>query len=114
MKDNDVIQSLAALAQETRLAIYRLLVKRGSDGFTPGEISERLAIPPSTLSFHLKELERGGLVMSRRESRFLYYSTNFDQMNALLSYLTEHCCSLSDNACDADCKTRSTKPRKRA
>jgi ArsR family transcriptional regulator, arsenate/arsenite/antimonite-responsive transcriptional repressor len=94
MDQTDVVAALAALAQESRLAVYRLLVKRGPEGFAAGEIGERLAIPAPTLSFHLKELAQAGLVTARKESRFVYYTANFERMGALVAYLTENCCSL--------------------
>jgi ArsR family transcriptional regulator len=92
MKERDALRALAALAQQSRLAVYRLLVKRGPDGHTAGEISDRLSIPGPTLSFHLKELAHAGLVTARRQSRFVHYSANFDHMNGLVAYLTENCC----------------------
>jgi len=104
MKSADVVKALGALAQESRLAIFRLLVKRGPDGYTPTELSDRLEVPAPTLSFHLRELQHAGLVTSRRESRFLYYSANFDEMRGLVDYLTENCCSLADVECDSTCK----------
>ena len=104
MKSADVVKALGALAQESRLAIFRLLVKRGPDGYTPTELSARLEVPAPTLSFHLRELQHAGLVTSRRESRFLYYSANFDEMRGLVDYLTENCCSLADVECDSTCK----------
>jgi DNA-binding transcriptional ArsR family regulator len=94
MNQNDVLGALSALAQESRLAVFRLLVKRGPEGYAAGEIGERLAIPGPTLSFHLKELAQAGLVSVRKESRFMYYSANFARMNEVLAYLTENCCSL--------------------
>jgi DNA-binding transcriptional ArsR family regulator len=94
MNQTDVLGALSALAQESRLAVFRLLVKRGPEGYAAGEISERLAIPGPTLSFHLKELAQAGLVSVRKESRFMYYSANFARMNEVLAYLTENCCSL--------------------
>lgn len=103
MKAAKVVQALAALAQESRLAVFRLLVKRGPDGYTPGELQEKLAIAAPTLSFHLKELQRAGLLSMRRDGRFLYYSADFSAMNALLAYLTENCCSLSATSRDANC-----------
>ncbi|GMU68400.1 MAG: hypothetical protein AMXMBFR37_07330 [Steroidobacteraceae bacterium] len=104
MKSHEAVTALAALAQESRLTLFRLLVKRGPEGYTPGEISERLEIPAPTLSFHLKTLSAAGLVDVRREGRFLYYSANFDQMNGILGFLTEHCCSLATSDCsDAAC-----------
>jgi ArsR family transcriptional regulator len=114
MKQDEAITALAALAQESRLAVFRLLVKRGPEGFTPGDLMERLAIPAPTLSFHLKELVRAGLVQSRRESRFLFYSASFERMRGLIGFLTERCCSLADDECDADCKPIASERRRRA
>jgi ArsR family transcriptional regulator len=104
MKSKDVVKSLAALAQESRLAVFQLLVKRGPEGFTPSELSEKLDIPAPTLSFHLKELQNAGLVASRREGRFLFYSARFDRMKVLVAFLTDECCSQAEEACDDDCK----------
>lgn len=95
----DAIEALAALAQESRLAMFRLLVKRGPEGYTPTQLGEKLDVPGPTLSFHLKELQRAGLIEARREGRFLYYSPNFPRMNELLGFLTENCCSLADTTC---------------
>lgn len=113
MKSIDVIAALGALAQESRLAVFRLLVRRGPDGFTPGELAEKLEVPAPTLSFHLKELQRANLIVSRREGRFLYYSANFETMNGLVGFLSENCCSLSDSACDAQCRPVSSSKRRR-
>ena len=98
MKTKSVITALAALAQETRLAIFRLLVTAGPEGKTPGNIAEQLGIPSATLSFHLKELSHAGLIVSRQESRFIFYSANYQAMNKLISFLTENCCAGS--ACE--------------
>lgn len=104
MKSESVVVALAALAQESRLSLYRLLVKRGPEGYTPGEIIERLGIPAPTLSFHLKTLSAAGLIVVRREGRFLYYSANFENMNRLLRFLTDQCCSMATGDCsDAAC-----------
>jgi DNA-binding transcriptional ArsR family regulator len=92
MESKSVVTALGALAQESRLAIFRLLVAAGPAGLAAGKIAEALAMPPSSLSFHLKELSYAGLVNSRQESRFVIYSANFDAMNALIAYLTENCC----------------------
>jgi ArsR family transcriptional regulator len=105
--------ALGALAQESRLAVFRLLVKRGPAGFTPGVMAEKLDIPGPTLSFHLKELQSAGLVDMRRESRFLYYSARFDRMKDLVGFLTDQCCNQADEACDADCKPMATPARRR-
>lgn len=92
MRTPQAVKALAALAQDTRLAIYRLLVQQGPQGLSAGTIAERLDIAGATLSFHLKELAHAGMVESRQDGRFVYYSANYDQMNALLAYLTENCC----------------------
>jgi DNA-binding transcriptional ArsR family regulator len=104
VKASEVIQALAALASESRLAVFRLLVKRGPEGFTPSVLSERLQVPAPTLSFHLKELVRAGLVKSRREGRNLYYEPNIKNMKGLVAFLTENCCTLAGETCDEDCK----------
>jgi len=104
MKHQDAIDALGALASEPRLAVYRLLVKRGPEGYTPSELIERLEIPAPTLSFHLKSLVHAGLIVSRRESRNLYYSPNFERVRGLVGFLTENCCSLADGACDTNCR----------
>jgi DNA-binding transcriptional ArsR family regulator len=114
MKTNAVVEALGALAQESRLAIHRLLVKRGPEGFNPGEIALRLEIAPPTLSFHLKQLQRAGLIASRREGRYLRYSANFELMQQLVGFLTLNCCSLADTTCDTDCKPIAPPVRKRA
>lgn len=103
MESKAVVKALGALAQESRLAIFRLLVERGPEGFTPSELSERLAVLAPTLSFHLKELQHADLVVSRRRGRNLFYSANFPSMNDLVTYLTENCCSLADAHCGPTC-----------
>jgi ArsR family transcriptional regulator len=92
METKSVITALTALAQDSRLAIYRTLVQAGPSGMPAGKISEATGIPPSSLSFHLKELSHADLVTSRNESRFVIYSANFSTMNDLLAFLTENCC----------------------
>ena len=113
MKLDEAIESLGALASEARLAVFRLLVKRGPEGFTPSELIERLEIPAPTLSFHLKELANAELIVSRREGRNLYYSPHFARMNALIAFLTENCCSLADEACGPGCQPLAAAPQKR-
>ena len=98
------VDALAALAQETRLKAYRLLVEAGPAGLSAGRIGETLDLPPATLSFHLAHLARTGLVKSRQEGRFVFYSADFENMNALVSYLTENCCG--GRACKPGVKRR--------
>lgn len=86
------VKALAALAQPQRLRAFRALVVAGPDGLTPGVMAEKLGVAPSALSFHLKELAYSGLASSEARGRNLIYRASFDQMNALLAYLTEHCC----------------------
>jgi ArsR family transcriptional regulator, arsenate/arsenite/antimonite-responsive transcriptional repressor len=93
MENKTAVIALSALAQESRLAIFRTLVQAGPDGIAAGKISEMNGIPPSSLSFHLKELTYAGLINSRQESRYVYYTANFTTMNELLSFLTENCCA---------------------
>ena len=98
------VAALAALAQHTRLAVFRLLVEHARDGATPGAIAAELGLAPATLSFHLKELVNAGLVADRRDGRFIRYRPDVAAMNALLAYLTENCCRASGSAaCAADC-----------
>jgi ArsR family transcriptional regulator, arsenate/arsenite/antimonite-responsive transcriptional repressor len=103
-----VIGALSALAHEHRLAIYRLLVERGPEGLPAGQIGSRLDLAPSSLTFHLQNLQRAALINQRRESRQLIYSANFDSMSELIGYLTENCCAES-----AECAP-ACKPAKRA
>lgn len=92
MKKTEAIAALAALAQETRLDIFRLLVQAGTDGLPAGHIGERLGLPSATLSFHLNQLRHARLVTFRREGRSLIYAAEYPAMNGLLAYLTENCC----------------------
>ncbi len=92
MKIKAAVQSLAALAQETRLAIFRLLVEAGPEGMNAGAIAEAVGVPAATLSFHVAQLVRAGLVTSRQESRFIFYAANFPAMDDLIAYLTDNCC----------------------
>jgi len=112
MDTKTAIGSLSALAQETRLAIFRMLVEAGAQGLAAGAIAERLGIPASSLSFHLAELHRAGLLTQRRESRSLIYSADYRAMNALLGYLTENCCGGNPSAC-APALNRSVPPQAR-
>ena len=96
MTSRAIINALAALAQESRLAVFRALVQAGPQGMAAGAIAKRTHIAPSSLSFHLKELNHAGLVKARQDGRFIFYSANFSTMNAVLSYLTENCCGGED------------------
>ena len=86
------VESLGALAQESRLRVFRLLVEAGPDGVAASDIAEAVGIPPNTLSFHVKTLRGAGLVSARQDGRYVYYSANYAQMTELLQYLTESCC----------------------
>jgi DNA-binding transcriptional ArsR family regulator len=92
METTRAVQSLSALAQGSRLSIFRLLVQVGPAGISAGSIGEKLDLPPATLSFHLAGLTRAGLARSRQEGRFVIYSANFQNMNRLVDFLTENCC----------------------
>ena len=119
METKTAVSALAALAQETRLSIYRLLVAAGPEGVAAGRIGEALDVPPATLSFHLKELSRAGLAGSRQEGRFVYYSADFEQMAALMTFLTRNCCNgmpqqcltLVETALGSCCGPAKRKPR---
>ncbi|HXS53380.1 MAG TPA: metalloregulator ArsR/SmtB family transcription factor [Usitatibacter sp.] len=104
------IASLAALAQESRLAVYRKLVQAGRTGLSVGEIGASLRVAPATLSFHLKELFHAGLVKSRQDGRYVYYFANYERMNALIGYLGENCCARDGMSCGPACGPR-TKPK---
>jgi ArsR family transcriptional regulator len=95
MEKMDALAALAALAQETRLDIYRLLVQAGVDGLPAGQIGEQLGLPSATLAFHLKELKNASLATFTRNGRSLFYAAVYPTMNALLAYLTENCCGRS-------------------
>jgi ArsR family transcriptional regulator, arsenate/arsenite/antimonite-responsive transcriptional repressor len=99
MEKVDALAALGALAQESRLDIFRLLVQAGEQGMPAGKIGERLGLPSATLAFHLKELKHAGLVTFEREGRSLIYSARYPTMNALLGYLTENCCQGDLAAC---------------
>jgi ArsR family transcriptional regulator, arsenate/arsenite/antimonite-responsive transcriptional repressor len=86
------VEALGALAQESRLAVFRLLVRQGPGGMPAGRVAEALGIPPATLSFHLAQLGHAGLVLSRRDGRRIIYSADYDAMQELMAFLTEKCC----------------------
>jgi ArsR family transcriptional regulator len=99
MDSTKAVHALGALAHETRLAIFRMLVERGPDGLPAGVIAERLGLPPSSLSFHVQHLHRAGLITQRRLSRQLIYAADFASMNGLVGFLTENCCGQGGAAC---------------
>lgn len=102
MDISTAVLNLAALAQESRLEIFRLLVQSGPEGLCVTDIGEQIGIAPATLSFHLKELYRAGLITSRKESRHIFYAPDLSAMNSLIAYLTENCCG------GAPCAPKST------
>lgn len=99
MQTKQAITVLSALAQESRLAVYRLLVEHAPDGLAASAIAERLGLANATLSFHLKELVHAGLITSRQDGRFIYYSPVLEVMDALVGYLTENCCCATGASC---------------
>jgi len=124
MELNAAVITLAALAQETRLAIFRLLVEAGPEGVAAGRIGESLKVPGATLSFHLKELARAGLVTTRQERQFIYYAVDFERMAELMTFLTENCCQgmpqkcltvveTALGSCCAPTKKSKSKPKRR-
>ena len=105
MQSARVIAALGAIAHEHRLAAFRMLVERGPKGLPAGEIAERLKIPPSSLTFHIRQLLHAGLITQRRLGRQLIYAADFATMNGLIAYLTENCCGVgNDAACGPVCK----------
>lgn len=103
MNATEAVQALGALAHEHRLAIYRLLVEKGPEGLSAGDIGERIGMVPSSLTFHVQSLQRSGLITQRRVSRQLFYSADFGAMNGLVEYLTKNCCGGIDS-CAPACK----------
>lgn len=112
MKTPAVIAALGALGHEHRLKIYRLLVEQGPEGLSAGIIGDRVGLLPSSLTFHLQNLQRAGLILQQRVSRQLIYSADFEVMNGLIGYLTENCCSGSGGSCVESCEP--IRPRKSA
>lgn len=105
MESKDAVTALSALAQESRLAMFRLLVAAGPEGVPAGEIGSELSIPPATLSFHLKELTHAGLIQSRREGRSIHYSLCVSAMRELLEFLTKDCCKGRPELCGTSIET---------
>ena len=114
MNTNKAIEALGALAHEHRLRVYRLLVEQGPAGLSAGTIAERLDLLPSSLTFHLQQLHRAGLISQRRDSRQLIYSADFVAMNGLVGYLTENCCGSGVGACAPVCAPQTRRVGKRA
>jgi DNA-binding transcriptional ArsR family regulator len=112
MKVEQAVNKLAALAQETRLRIFRLLVEAGESGLNAGAIAETLDLPAATLSFHVAQLKRAGLVQARQESRFIYYTANYPGMDDLIAYLTHNCCQ--GKACLPKAEESATMAKRRA
>lgn len=113
METTQAVQSLSALAQESRLAIFRLLVEAGPAGIAAGSIGEKLRLPPATLSFHLAGLTRAGLAQSRQDGRFVIYRANFDSMNSLVAFLTDNCCG-GQSCKPGEHRETTTRARRRA
>jgi len=109
MKAASAIQALSALAQEHRLALFRLLVQAGDKGLAAGVIADALGVPNSSLSFHLTQLREAGLILQERQHRSLIYRANYPAMNALVAYLMENCCAGSDCGTEAGCETAAQK-----
>ncbi|MES0882388.1 ArsR/SmtB family transcription factor [Roseibium sp. SCP14] len=99
MKDQDAVAALGALAQEDRLAAFRLLMTKGPDGLPSGAVAEKLDIQPTRMSFHLTTLERAGLLQTRREGRHIHYAVAYDRMRNLLTFLMEDCCGNNPDIC---------------
>lgn len=110
MEIKSALAALSALAQQSRLAIFRYLVEVGPGGVVVGTIGDALGVAPATLSFHLKELSHADLVVSRQEGRFVRYSANFDTMNGLIGYLSENCCG--GQSCEVTCATMPVKHKR--
>ena len=111
METKTLVRAFGALAQETRVGIYRLLVAAGPEGLAAGAIAGKLDLPPATLSFHLKELSLAALVRSRQEGRYVIYAANFDTMIALVTFLTDNCCG--GGACIPACQPAPTSKRRK-
>jgi ArsR family transcriptional regulator, arsenate/arsenite/antimonite-responsive transcriptional repressor len=113
MRADSAVEALGALAQEHRLALFRLLVQAGDQGLAAGAIAEKLGIPNSSLSFHLTQLRNAGLIVQERQHRSLIYRANYPAMNALVDYLMENCCSGTDCGADAACEPTSQSQKRK-
>jgi len=105
MRASNAVEALAALAQEHRLALFRMLVQAGDKGMAAGEIADALGVPNSSLSFHLAQLRKAGLILHERQHRSLIYRANYPAMNALVGYLMENCCAGAECAPATACET---------
>lgn len=114
MQTTEAVEALGALAQEHRLSLFRLLVQAGPDGMPAGAIATTLGVPNSSLSFHLAQLSRAGLIRQQRQHRSLIYSADYDAMNALVGYLMDNCCAGAACAPDAGCEPATHPKRKSA
>jgi ArsR family transcriptional regulator, arsenate/arsenite/antimonite-responsive transcriptional repressor len=114
MEKSDAVTALAALAQDSRLAVFRLLVQAGPEGLPAGQVAAALDLAPNTLTFHFDRLKSAGLVTVRRDGRSMIYAARFETMNALLCYLTENCCNGAPESCaPALCRPARTSKRKK-
>ena len=114
MEIASAVAALAALAQDNRLDVFRLLVRAGRAGLAAGEVARKLKLPPNTLSFHFDRLRQAGLVTVRRESRSMIYAAQFDTMNALLGFLTENCCAGVAEDCGPSCEAPASQSKSRS
>ena len=113
MEKSDAVAALAALAQDSRLDVFRLLVRAGPAGLPAGAVASALALAPNTLTFHFDRLRQAGLITVRREGRSMIYAARYETMNGLLAYLSENCCAGAADACQADVCGLSKAPRKK-
>jgi ArsR family transcriptional regulator len=114
MEKSDALAALAALSQDNRLDVFRLLVRAGHDGMAAGTVATALSLAPNTLSFHFDRLRQAGLVTVKREGRSLIYAARFETMDGLLAYLTENCCAGVADCASGDCKPGTTARKKKA
>ena len=112
MEKIQAVAALAALAQDSRLDMFRLLVEAGPEGLPAGRVSEKLGLAPNTLTFHFDRLRDAGLVTVRRDGRSMIYAAQFDTMNGLLAYLTENCCQGAAEACAPAASCKPSRPKR--
>jgi ArsR family transcriptional regulator len=111
MEKSDAVAALAALAQDNRLDVFRLLVKAGPEGLAAGQVAKALGLPPNTLTFHFDRLRQAGLIAVRRESRSMIYTAQFGTMNGLVDFLTENCCQGVADECGPSCAAPASTPK---